>query len=142
MDKQTGSNKRLLTAMDAPSPRTQNRTAPAVTPSPNKKRQRRNSSKFSNSREKARRRNITIKTPPLTADITMEAQQMTNEEKSREVWLKEEVHNKVCDTRRGIRLAIGMYYLQVLGSPPKKEWDGRHGTVAHICEIWDIPLKL
>ena len=62
--------------------------------------------------------------------------------KSREVWLKEEVHDKVCDTRRGIRLAIGMYYLQVLGSPPKKEWDGRHGTVAHIYEIWDILLKL
>ena len=62
--------------------------------------------------------------------------------KSREVWMKDEVHDKACNTRRGIRMAVGMHYLQVLGSPPRTEWGGRNGTVAHICEVWDIPTKL
>ena len=55
--------------------------------------------------------------------------------------MKDKVHDKVCDTQRGIRLAVGIYYLQVLGSPPRIEWGRRNGTVAHICELWDIPTK-
>ena len=62
--------------------------------------------------------------------------------KSREVWLNEEVHDKACDTQKGIRLEIGMYYLQVLNSPSHSKWSGNHGTVAFICEVWDIPVKL
>ena len=56
-------------------------------------------------------------------------------DKSREVWLKDEVYDKVCDTHQGIRMVVGLYYLQVLNSPPQSEWDGKYSTVAHVCKV-------
>ena len=43
------------------------------------------------------------------------------------------------EPRTTINLSVTVYYARALGSPPKLIWGGKHGTIAHICEVFHLP---
>ena len=62
---------------------------------------------------------------------------MGNEGYSRELWEEEDMMSSFLETRKTRNLAISLYYEAALGSPSKEHWLGKHGTVAHIMEVFN-----
>ena len=43
------------------------------------------------------------------------------------------------DSRAALRYGVALYYATTLNSPPWKEGDGYCGTIAQICDIFNLP---
>ena len=45
------------------------------------------------------------------------------------------------DSRAMLRYGVELYYATTLDSPPRKEWDGHCGIIAHICDVFNLPHR-
>ena len=64
-----------------------------------------------------------------------------NDGMAAEIWAEEDGLSCFEDTRSSLRMGIAVYYRMALQSPPRDEWGGRSGTIAHICDVFHLKSK-
>ena len=56
-----------------------------------------------------------------------------------ELWREEDLMEQFLESRKARNLEIGFYYRASLQSPSRSKWEGKNGTINHICDVFNIP---
>ena len=56
-----------------------------------------------------------------------------------QIWREEDLLDQFLETRKARNLGIGYFYRSSLHSPCRTKWEGKNGTINHICDVFNIP---
>ena len=62
-------------------------------------------------------------------------------EMAAKIWADEDTMDRFDDTRAALRYGVASYYATTLNSPPRNEWGGQSGTIAHIFDVFKLPYR-